>query len=165
MRFHPLLIVPLAAFALSGCKTPYKETDKLREDKRKDASGDPTFEAFVGRLRTAATKRDYGMLQSMMVSDFLYRWDNAPPGDNVYTYWSLNNIWPELERILRQPFAINRSDTDVMVSPPAFFADPNYQGYRAGIAQVNGSWRFVYFVPAPPPSAQTEFTPPTELPQ
>ncbi len=33
-----------------------------------------------------------------------------------------------------------------MVSPPEFATDPNYHGYRAGIANVNGSWKFAYFV-------------------
>ena len=34
-----------------------------------------------------------------------------------------------------------------MVAPPQFVADPdNYQGYRAGMRTVNGSWKFAYFV-------------------
>ncbi len=34
-----------------------------------------------------------------------------------------------------------------MVAPPQF-ADPaaDYNGYRAGIRRVNGSWKFAYFV-------------------
>jgi hypothetical protein len=36
---------------------------------------------------------------------------------------------------------------DFMVAPPQF-ANPaiEYDGYRAGIRRVNGSWKFVYFV-------------------
>jgi len=36
---------------------------------------------------------------------------------------------------------------DYMVAPLQF-ADPslNYDGYRAGIRRVNGSWKFAYFV-------------------
>jgi len=36
---------------------------------------------------------------------------------------------------------------DYMVAPPQFAdASLNYEGYRAGIRRVNGSWKFAYFV-------------------
>ena len=33
-----------------------------------------------------------------------------------------------------------------MVSPPEFVEQEDYSGFRAGIAQVKGSWKFAYFV-------------------
>jgi hypothetical protein len=33
-----------------------------------------------------------------------------------------------------------------MVAPPQFVSDPQYNGWRAGIQMVSGSWRFAYFV-------------------
>lgn len=142
-------IVCLATIALPGCKTPYKESDKKREDQKHDASNDPSFQGFIGRLRIAVQKRDHETLRALMVPDFGYRWDNPPPGDNVFTYWDLNNLWPDLNALLRQSMV---PLDDFMVSPPEFAADPkNFAGYRLGVKQMNGSWRFVYFVPPPPP--------------
>jgi hypothetical protein len=37
-----------------------------------------------------------------------------------------------------------------MVVPAQLATDPQYGGYRAGVQMVNGSWRFMYFVPPPP---------------
>src|SRR6478609_3198410 len=98
------LVFCVAALPLSGCKTPYKESDAKREAQKRNASNDPTFQAFLGRLRTAAQKKDYEVMRTMMAPDFGYRWDNPPPGDNVFTYWDLNNEWPELNGLLRKTF-------------------------------------------------------------
>jgi hypothetical protein len=149
MNSRPLcLLLAAVTFSLAGCETPYKKSDKERAAKRKDQSGDPSFQAFLGRLRTAALKKDFSMLASLMVSDFGYRWDAPSEGETVFTYWVQNNIWPDLNTVLRENFV---PKDEYMVAPPQFAADPNFPGYRAGIRVVNGSWRFVYFVPAPPP--------------
>jgi len=37
-----------------------------------------------------------------------------------------------------------------MVAPPEVTYDANYRGYRAGLQQVNGAWRFAFFVSTPP---------------
>lgn len=150
----PRLILPacLAALGIAGCKTPYKESDEKREAERKNASNDPSFQAFTGRLRTALMRKDYEMLRSMMVPDFGYRWDNPPPGDNVFTYWDLNNLWPELNALMDKGFMPLE---DFMVSPPEFADNPqSYAGFRLGLKQIMGSWRFVYFVPPPPPEQE-----------
>jgi hypothetical protein len=49
-----------------------------------------------------------------------------------------------------------------MVAPPQLAEDPDYAGFRAGVRMVNGSWRFVYFVPKPPADAP-ESPAPTSL--
>jgi hypothetical protein len=134
---------------MAGCKSPYKESDAKREAQKRNASNDPNFQAFLGRLRIAVAKRDYEVLRQMMVPDFGYRWDNPGPGDSIWAYWDLNNLWPELEGLLQKPFMPLE---DFMVSPPEFAADPSsYAGYRVGLKQIMGSWRFIYFVPPPPP--------------
>jgi hypothetical protein len=142
------LFACLAALAFTGCKSPYKESDKKRQDQKHDASNDPTFQAFLGRLRVAVAKKDYEVLRTLMVPDFGYRWDNPPPGDSVFAYWDMNNFWPELNALLSQKFT---PKDEFMVSPPELMTDPNYAGYRLGLRQINGSWRFMYFVPPPPP--------------
>lgn len=145
----PLTLLLAATALVSGCKTPYKESDKKREDQKRDASADPTFQAFLSRLKIAVQKKDYETLRTMMAPDFGYRWDNPPPGDSVFAYWDMNNHWPELNRLLRNQFVLLE---DFMVSPPEFAANPSgYAGYRVGLKQVGGSWKFVYFVPPPPP--------------
>ena len=66
-------------------------------------------------------------------------------GDGVFKYWDENNLWPEVEGILSEKFV--KGESDYMVAPPQF-ADKSlhYDGYRAGIRRVNGSWKFAYFV-------------------
>ena len=148
MRRCSILFFCLAGLLATSCKTPYKESDKKREEKKKDASDDPTFQAFMGRLRTAVARKDYEVLRGLMVPDFGYRWDNPPPGDSIFAYWDLNNLWPELNGLLRKKFVPLE---DFMVSPPEFAANPSvFTGYRIGVKQVMGSWRFIYFVPPPP---------------
>jgi hypothetical protein len=139
----------LAALVLAGCKTPYKESDEKRKMERQNAANDPTFQAFVGRLRIAVKRKDHEMLRAMMAPGFGYRWDDPPPGDNVFTYWDLNNLWPELGALLDRPLM---PLDDFMVSPPEFAENPQTSaGFRLGLKQIMGSWRFVYFVPPPPP--------------
>lgn len=159
MLARSIIFACLAALVITGCKTPYKESDKKREDAKKDASGDPNFQAFAGRLRLAVERKDVEMLRSLMVPQgFGYRWDSAPPGDNVFTYWDLNNLWPELLAVMEKGYApLERVPGELfMVAPPELAADPNYAGYRLGIRQIMGSWKFVYFVPPPPPELQQQ---------
>jgi hypothetical protein len=101
------------------------------------------FQSFLGRLRIAVHKRDRNMLASMMAPDFGWRWEKTAEGDNPFDYWDKTNAWPELEHVVNEHFAPSES---FMVSPPAFVTDSSYRGYRAGIRQMNGSWRFAYFV-------------------
>ena len=129
---------------LTGCQAPYKKKDDEDRKPLKDQSHDTSFQAFLGRLRIAVAKRDREVLTSMMTSDFGYRWDAAPPGETVFSYWDDNNVWPELSAMLREKFAPSGI---YMVAPPQFVVDPdNYQGYRAGMRTVGGSWKFAYFV-------------------
>jgi hypothetical protein len=143
MKFHPLLLSVLA-LAVVGCDTPYKKKDE--EDKKpfKDQAGDHSFQAFIGRLREAVARRDKAMLSTLLTPDFGYRWDATPPGETAFSYWDKHNLWPELEAILRENFA----PKDLyMVAPPAAVDDPNYNGWRAGMRLMRGSWKFAYFVP------------------
>ncbi len=141
-RLLPCLLV---ALLLAGCETPYKKKDEEEKKPLKDVAGDQSFQAFNGRLRTAVAKKDLPMLASMMTADFGYRWDPAPASETVFTYWDEHGIWPELEAVLKEQFV----NVDAyMVSPPQFASDPNYNGYRAGMRTMKGSWKFAYFVPA-----------------
>ena len=83
------------------------------------------------------------MLASMMTPDFGYRLDPLGEGPGVFEYWDQNDIWKELSLVLKDPFVPNGQD---MVAPPQFASDAQYRGYRAGMALVNGSWKFAYFV-------------------
>ena len=143
MNFR-LLPCLLAALLLSGCETPYKKKDAAEKKPLKDAAGDQTFQAFIGRLRTAVAKKDLPTLTSMMTVDFGYRWDPALASENVFTYWDEKGIWPELEAVLKESFV---PVDNFMVAPPPFASDPNYNGYRAGVRTIKGSWKFAYFVP------------------
>ena len=67
-----LLCLATASLVLSGCSTPYKKKDEVEAKERsgeliKDQSGDTSFQAFLGRLRTAVAKRDRITLTTMMV--------------------------------------------------------------------------------------------------
>jgi len=143
MIFRLFLCVFLAV-AFASCQTPYKKKDAEDKKPMQDQSGDQSFQSFLGRLRTAVRKQDEAMLTSLMTTDFGYRWDTPPAGESVFQYWSMNDLWPILDGILRQKFAPNAL---YMVAPPQVVTDPNYKGYRAGMRLVRGSWKFAYFVP------------------
>jgi hypothetical protein len=146
MVFRSLFCL-LALVFFAGCDTPYKKSDAEEKAAMKDQSKDHSFQAFLGRLRTAVAKKDRAVLPTMMTGDFGYRWDNPPPGESVFDYWDKNNVWPELSEILKQKFEPNDL---YMVAPREVITDPNYAGYRAGMRLVGGSWKFAYFVPGEP---------------
>src|ERR1700741_1376015 len=160
-----ILFASLLAVALvfSACRNPDKEKAKKEALKKKATaklreSEDVDFQAFVGRLRKAASNRDKETIRSMMTENFGYKLKETPPvsekdwqgfdpgngGPGVFAYWDQENLWPELDGILSEKFVKKGA---FMVAPPQF-ADPslNYDGYRAGITRVRGSWKFAYFV-------------------
>ena len=141
----------LTAFVFTACQTPEQKKEKARKAalKKKTKADlrepqDVDFQAFVGRLRKAVVKRDLETLKSMMTDDFGYKLEPPMSGAGVFQYLDQENLWPELEGILSERFVKKGA---FMVSPPQF-ADPslNYDGYRAGITRVRGSWKFAYFV-------------------
>jgi hypothetical protein len=144
-------ILLACAVAFVGCKAPRKfhaekkpATTKKAPAKPVEESSDVDFQAFVGRLRKAVAEHDAATLKSMMTDDFGYRLIPEASGSGVFQYWDDQGLWPELQGILSEKFA---KKGDFMVAPPQF-ANPalNYDGYRAGIRRVNGSWKFAYFV-------------------
>lgn len=148
-----VVIISLLAvsFLFSACQTPEQKKEKLKQAALKKKAKadlrqpqDVDFQAFVVRLRKAVAKRDTQTLQSMMTDDFGYKLEPALSGPGVFQYWEQENLWPELDGILAERFVKKGA---FMVSPPQF-ADPslNYDGYRAGITRVKGSWKFAYFV-------------------
>jgi len=140
----------ILAMALSGCQTWSKEKEKKAALKKRtkvaprEESSDVDFYAFLGRLRKAVAARDLETLKSMMTDDFGYKLNPEMSGPGVFGYWEEQDLWPELEGILSEKFVQYKG---YLVAPPQF-ADPsvNYDGYRAGIRRVNGSWKFAYFV-------------------
>ena len=148
-----ILISSLLAvsFLFSSCETPEKKKEKAKQTALKKKtkadlreSSDVDFQAFVGRLRKAVSMRDKETLKTMMTDDFGYKLEPAMSGPGVFQYWDQENLWPELEGILSERFVKKGA---FLVAPPQF-ADPslNYDGYRAGIQRVHGSWKFAYFV-------------------
>ncbi len=133
--------------AFAACQAPYKKRDEEDKIKMKDQSHDQSFQAFVGRLRTAVNKHDTAMLSTMMTSDFGYRWDDAPPGETAFLYWDAHHSWEELSSLLEQKFGPHDM---YMVAPPQAVSDPSYTGYRVGARTVRGSWKLAYFVPGEP---------------
>lgn len=143
-----LLTVAVSALALAGCESEEKKREalaaKLREATSiKDQSQDTSFQSFLSRLRQAVAAKDLQTIAGMMPPNFLWRLEPNGEGDGVFAHWDKNNLWPELNRVLRQPFS---PSGNVMVSPRAFVTDKNYRGYRAGLAIYQGGWHFVYFV-------------------
>ena len=143
----PILLALVIGF--TGCQT---SKDKLKRDALKkkakadlrDDKKDVDFEAFLGRLRKAVAAHDVTVLAGMMTTDFGYRLNPEGTGEGVFRYWEEQNLWPELEGILSEKFV---KKGDYMVAPPQFADESlHYDGYRAGIRRVNGSWKFAYFV-------------------
>lgn len=154
-------ILLIFAVALTGCKTASEREKekkaaltKKTKVKPREESGDVDFQAFVGRLRKAVAARDKATLKTMMTANFGYKleppmegFEASATGPGVFKYWDDENLWPELDGILTEKFV---KFNDYMVAPPQF-ADVSvpYDGYRAGIARLKGSWRFAYFVNGP----------------
>ena len=146
-------ILLVLVIGLSGCQTPSqkeKEKEKKAALKRKakaelrEESSEVDFQAFVGRLRKAVAAHDVNTLASMMTPDFGYSLNPEKSGEGVFKYWDEQNLWPELDGILSEKFV---KKGDFMVAPPQFADESlNYDGYRAGLRRVNGSWKFAYFV-------------------
>ncbi len=143
-------ILLIFALALGSCQTPSdKEKAKKAALKKKAKAelredSDVDFQAFTGRLRKAVAAKDIKTLGEMMTPDFGYKLSPEATGTGVFKYWDENNLWPELEGILSEKFV---KKGGYMVAPPQFADESlNYDGYRAGIRRVNGSWKFVYFV-------------------
>jgi hypothetical protein len=139
------------ALGLSACQTPWQKRKTKRADLKKtelklrEESSDVDFQAFLGRLRKAVAAHDVESLKTMMTDDFGYKLNPEMSGQaSVFQYWEQEGLWPELEGILSEKFVKKGS---FMVAPPQFAdASINYDGYRAGIRRVNGSWKFAYFV-------------------
>ncbi len=148
------VLLLVAAISASGCKSAAKremrqEAAQIKKDARTtETNSDLDFQSFIARLRKAVTRRDMNTLAAMMTPDFAYvlgaTSEQDKKGDGVFQYWDENGLWPELEGIVSEQFVKNQ---DFMVAPPQF-ANPaiEYDGYRAGIRRVNGSWKFAYFV-------------------
>jgi len=144
-------VLLLLAIGLSGCQTPsQKEKEKKAALKKKtkaelrEESTDVDFQAFVGRLRKAVAAHDVNTLAEMMTPDFGYSLNPEKSGEGVFKYWDEQNLWPELDGILSEKFV---KKGGYMVAPPQFADESlNYDGYRAGLRRVNGSWKFAYFV-------------------
>ena len=149
-----ILVSLLAIALLAGCPATEKQKPKTAKGKAPENSlpannpaGDVAFQAFVGRLKIAVATHDLDTLSSMMTPDFGYRWDAAPEGENPFAYWDEKNLWGRLSSLLSERWV---EHDGFMVVPPQLAQQDDYPGYRAGVAMVNGSWRFAYFVPAPP---------------
>jgi hypothetical protein len=146
--FLRTLVSLIAVLIFAGCPVPEKNSKKAKgKEQLKDQSSDASFQAFLGRLRKAVELRDKAMLASMMAPDFGYRWDKGPEGETPFAFWDRNKLWGELAALLRERWTPHDA---FMVVPPQFAQSDNYPGYRAGMTMVNGSWRFAYFVSAPP---------------
>ena len=144
-------ILLVLAIGLSGCQTPSQKEKAKKAALRKKAkvelreeSSDVDFQAFVGRLRKAVAAHDVNTLASMMTPDFGYSLNPEKSGEGVFKYWDEQNLWPELDGILSEKFV---KKGGYMVAPPQFADESlDYDGYRAGLRRVNGSWKFAYFV-------------------
>jgi hypothetical protein len=145
-----ILLLAAVLFAGVSCKSPL---GKKKEKKTKpppsmsDVSQDVSFQSFVGLLRKAVARHDLEMVASLMTPDFGYLMepagDDPGAGEGVFKHWEKNGIWPELQLIVNEKFV---PFGNYMVAPQQFATDPNYNGYRAGIVNQNGSWKFAYFV-------------------
>jgi len=144
-------ILLVLAIGLSACQTfALKQKEKktaLREKTKaqpREENTDVDFQAFIGRLRKAVAAHDVKTLSTMMTDDFGYRLNPEASGNGVFQYWDGEGLWPELQGILSEEFVQKGA---YMVAPPQFADESlNYDGYRAGVRRVNGSWKFAYFV-------------------
>lgn len=140
------LLVLVLVVSVAGCDSPEKKKKKIKKpdpNTMPSQANDTSFQAFTGRLSKAVEMHDMQTLAGMMTQNFGYRLDPPGEGEGVFQYWDQNNVWPQLQAVLAQGFA---PKGNFMVAPPAFTTDAEYNGWRAGLTLVNGSWKFAYFV-------------------
>jgi hypothetical protein len=149
MKVHYLIALTLL-IAPTGCKTTKPDEKKQQTAATRnmaDPSADVSYQGFVNRLRKAVAARNMPLVASMMTSNFGYLLEPAEgfsgEGPGVFEYWDKKGLWDELELVLNERFVPKGR---YMVAPPQFADEAGFQGYRAGITMVNGSWRFAYFV-------------------
>jgi hypothetical protein len=53
MSFRPSIFALAVVLAVSGCESAAKKAEKKRNEKNRDFSQEPNFQAFLGRLYTA----------------------------------------------------------------------------------------------------------------
>ncbi len=105
---------------------------------------DATFNAFLTKLQAASAKRDAQAMAPLMTTDFGYRIEPVGMGEGVFQHWDENNLWPELELVLKEKWV---PLGNYLVAPSEFAVSPTiYSGYRAGCIKVSGIWKFAYFV-------------------
>ena len=146
-----LCLLCVTALAFTACPTTNskKEAKKpaktANENTGPDGNESVDFQAFLSRLRKAVEAHDVNAIASMMTVDFGYRLNPEGSGPGVFQFWDENNLWVELQGVLAERF-VPKGEV-YMVAPPQFAdAATTYDGYRAGIRRVNGSWKFAYFV-------------------
>lgn len=156
-RLGVLLVTITLVLALetvqTGCSSPQKKSKiaKSTGPDMADQNGDVAFQSFLTRLRKAVSQRDQATLASLMTPNFGYSWEPGGEGAGVFEYWTANNLWPELQLVLKEKFVPSKN---VMVAPAEVTFDPDYKGYYAGLQLVSGSWRFAFFVSASEVPAQ-----------
>ena len=104
---------------------------------------DNSIQALVGRLREAVRRRDGAALAAEMTSDFGYRWDSAPQGEDFSGYWDRHQLWGELARLLGERLVAKDAYRE---APPEIVTEPGYSGRRIGFRVEEGRWKFAYFV-------------------
>jgi len=167
-RFAGLIVAAASALLGASCKstpepdapktaatTPDKPKNKKIVTTMHDQNGDVAFQGFLNRLRQAVATKDTTAIAGMMTANFGYHINPDKEGEGVFAYWDQNNIWPELQLVIRERFVpFGELNGGFMVAPAEFATAENYTGYRAGIQLVNGSWKFSYFVNGSDPGAQ-----------
>src|SRR5947209_16879727 len=103
-----VVIISLLAvsFLFSACQTPEQKKEKLKQAALKKKtkanlreSSDVDFQAFVGRLRNAASQRDPATWKSMMPDDFGHKLSPAMSGAGLFQYCDQGNLRPALDAI------------------------------------------------------------------
>ena len=150
LRFGILGLAVVALF-LTGCKSMHPDKPPSApaptgetSQKAKTAKGEATLEEFLSSLRSAAANHDMVLLASLMTTNFGYQLEPPLEGDGVFQYLDEHALWQELALVVAEPFVPMGA---YRVAPAAFAKQPEqFKGYRAGVVQVGGRWRFAYFV-------------------
>lgn len=138
-------------FLMTGCQDKNKKADQNSAVRQSEGTtgasvspSDQDFQVFIQQLRRAVANRDMEYIASQMTPNFGYRLNPLGEGAGVFEYWDVNNVWSDLDRVIRSKFIGNGN---FLVAPPEFAASGTvYNGYRAGMLKINGEWKFAYFV-------------------
>ncbi len=124
-----------------------KLTDLVYDPEEPVDAAEEGIAEFALAVRDAALRRDLEALRPVMSPYFSYLLSGGEGPDSALGYWTIERF----RSVDLLPFLLDEGlttrDSTLWVAPPAFFADVEYTGHRAGFSRSpEGTWQWVFLI-------------------